>query len=288
MKLCSQCEFIYEDDQEHCDMDGAQLVYEPTLEHVFPNNALQARTELERSGPMLKSSAGGRSSRQTAGAGEAVTESTGQRQLFLSCRLLPPTADSLQQPQTSIARRHGRSNRSRLVLQIAAGFVLAVGGFAAFYATPQLFQTRVHTATNKLETQDSKRETTYLTTAVSDASATADKPQIQSVEMKLSQLSDQPETRQSKRETVPASDKLQTASSKREPAVPPLPGLKPMPRLKPLPTLKPIPRLADRSRSVNTSRKAIVVNTSGGTKKDSRFGSFLKRTGRILTKPFKS
>ncbi len=29
MKLCSQCEFIYEDDQERCDMDGAELVYEP-------------------------------------------------------------------------------------------------------------------------------------------------------------------------------------------------------------------------------------------------------------------
>ena len=51
MKLCSQCEFIYEDDQELCDMDGAQLVYEPTLDHVFPNNALQARTELERQRP---------------------------------------------------------------------------------------------------------------------------------------------------------------------------------------------------------------------------------------------
>jgi hypothetical protein len=29
MKLCSQCEFIYEDDQESCDMDGAELVYQP-------------------------------------------------------------------------------------------------------------------------------------------------------------------------------------------------------------------------------------------------------------------
>jgi hypothetical protein len=31
MKRCSQCEFIYEDDQHLCDMDGHELVYEPTL-----------------------------------------------------------------------------------------------------------------------------------------------------------------------------------------------------------------------------------------------------------------
>src|SRR5262245_60285295 len=31
MKRCSQCEFVYEDDQARCDMDGSDLVYEPTL-----------------------------------------------------------------------------------------------------------------------------------------------------------------------------------------------------------------------------------------------------------------
>ena len=31
MKRCSQCEFVYEDDQALCDMDGGELVYEPTL-----------------------------------------------------------------------------------------------------------------------------------------------------------------------------------------------------------------------------------------------------------------
>jgi len=32
MKRCSQCEFIYEDDQHLCDMDGHELLYEPTLQ----------------------------------------------------------------------------------------------------------------------------------------------------------------------------------------------------------------------------------------------------------------
>ncbi len=31
MKRCSQCDFVYEDDQALCDMDGGELVYEPTL-----------------------------------------------------------------------------------------------------------------------------------------------------------------------------------------------------------------------------------------------------------------
>ena len=30
MKLCPQCDFIYENDQSLCDMDGADLVYDPT------------------------------------------------------------------------------------------------------------------------------------------------------------------------------------------------------------------------------------------------------------------
>ena len=29
MKVCPQCEFIYEDDQRLCDMEGAELVYDP-------------------------------------------------------------------------------------------------------------------------------------------------------------------------------------------------------------------------------------------------------------------
>lgn len=31
MKRCSQCDFVYEDEQGVCDMDGGELVYEPTL-----------------------------------------------------------------------------------------------------------------------------------------------------------------------------------------------------------------------------------------------------------------
>ena len=44
MKRCSQCEFIYEDDQHLCDMDGHELVYEPTIQHAQVS-AAKAATE---------------------------------------------------------------------------------------------------------------------------------------------------------------------------------------------------------------------------------------------------
>ena len=45
MKRCPQCEFIYEDDQSHCDMDGARLTHDA---HPLPK--LQALTTTSTSG----------------------------------------------------------------------------------------------------------------------------------------------------------------------------------------------------------------------------------------------
>jgi len=236
MKLCSQCEFIYEDDQERCDMDGAELVYEPTLEHVFPNNPLTVKTKLDRRGP---------------------------------ARLVIPLS-RLPQAETSIATPAVVVPRKRLPLRIAAVALLATFSFVAFYATPRLFQAKPQSAKSTIETQQPKLETLHPLPVVSGAAAISEKPETK--EMKPS----------------PAANKLENGKSKPETGSPALPGLKPLPRLKPLPTLKPIPRLSDRSQSVTATRKVVVVNTSAGTKKESRFGSFLKKTGRILTKPFKS
>jgi hypothetical protein len=235
MKLCSQCEFIYEDDQELCDMDGAELVYEPTLERVFPNSAVPVNTELERRAP---------------------------------ARLVVPLT-RLPKPENSIARAQVPSSRRRLALQIAAVAVLMAVSFMAFYATPRLFRTKSQTAQNTPEIQKPRVETPVQLPVVSEAAATSEKPEVQETKPEISR----------------SSPKGETGNTKLETAFPPLPGLKPLPRLKPMPKLKPIPRLSERSQSAG--RKAIVVN-SRATKKDSRFGSFLKKTGRMLTKPFKS
>lgn len=234
MKLCSECQFIYEDEQERCDMDGAELVYEPTLEHVFPNSALQTRIDLERSRPA--------------------------RLVIPLSRLSRPLQTSLAQPGT---------NRRRLTLQIAAVAVFAALSFAAFYATPRVLQTKPQTAKSATDTQQPKLAATSAFPIASDVAATAEKPETKEMKPEASSGANKLETRNTKRETVPVVSEL-----------------KPLPRLKPLPTLKPIPKLSDRSGSANANRKSIIVNTN--TKKDSRFGSFLKKTGRILTKPFKS
>ncbi len=49
MKRCSQCDFIYEDDQHLCDMDGHELVYEPTLHALQINAANLAASPSNRS-----------------------------------------------------------------------------------------------------------------------------------------------------------------------------------------------------------------------------------------------
>jgi hypothetical protein len=256
MKLCSQCEFIYEDDQERCDMDGAELVYEPTLEHVFPKSALAAKAPAERPVPT---------------------------------RLIIPLS-GLPQPEAARARPKVFATGKRFTLQIAAVVILAVGAFAAFYAVPRLFENENQTSTSTFATQNPKRETAQLSGVVPAASGISDKPEARNAQLDNSVPSDQLETRNSKLETTPAAAKLKTPNSIPETEIPALPGLKPLPRLKPLPTLKPIPRLAEQSRPGSVNRRAVVVNTKGNAtpKKESRFGSFLKKTGRILTKPFKS
>jgi hypothetical protein len=46
MKLCPDCEFIYEDDQSFCDMDGKELVFDPKP-LSFKENALSHSMQLE-------------------------------------------------------------------------------------------------------------------------------------------------------------------------------------------------------------------------------------------------
>jgi hypothetical protein len=235
MKLCSQCDFIYEDDQERCDMDGAELVYEPTLE-TASQTALKTDSKLQR--PVRAT----------------------------SIIPLPGSPPHLPVPLVAARRRIG--------LQIAAGVTLAVVAFGAYYVSPRLRQTRSQNPTSSIETP----------IAPPVNSESLDK------QVGASAGSIRLEPPGSKHETLLASDNLRTETPKPNTTPPALPGLKPLPRLKPLPTLKPLPRLGDQSRLLTANRKASVVTIkqNTNTKKQSRFGSFLKKTGRILTKPFKS
>ena len=49
MKRCPQCEFIYEDDQSRCDMDGIDLVFDnPTPSLTSPQPAPRAKRNISR------------------------------------------------------------------------------------------------------------------------------------------------------------------------------------------------------------------------------------------------
>ncbi|MFN2500246.1 MAG: hypothetical protein ABR557_14280, partial [Pyrinomonadaceae bacterium] len=164
--------------------------------------------------------------------------------------------------------------RRRVALSIAAALVLAVIAFAAFYfARP--FQTKAQTSAKAVET---RANTDRLATSYAEGELRA---------LDAAVPAERPETPNSNPETSSLSDKPQTPPLKLEASLPALPGVKPLPRLKPLPTLKPLPRLQDQNRSLRASRKAAVVKEKANAKKDSRFGYFLKKTRRIITKPFK-
>lgn len=49
MKVCSQCEFIYEDDQGVCDMDGAALIYDPAPRALSQGVAGKSRNPVSKS-----------------------------------------------------------------------------------------------------------------------------------------------------------------------------------------------------------------------------------------------
>ena len=230
MKLCTQCQFIYEDDQERCDMDGAELIYEPTLEHVFPGKAFETTAESQRP--------------------EAFS------------LLIPLTTAPLSENSPASS---ALNTSKRVVWQIAAVVLIAVVAFLGLYAVRSAGRFKAQPSTSVVETQPSK---SLLEPVVSAAA-----------------IADDPAAKLAKPEPSPSPGKVETKNAASEPAFPPLPGLKPLPRLKPLPTLKPIPRLADQNASMNRNRKSGVetAKPKAEPKKESRLGSFLKKTGRVLT-----
>ncbi len=223
MQVCLQCQFIYEDDQERCDMDGSELVYEPTLEHAFPTaGRLPERTKL----------------------------------------IIPIKSGVLtrldQVPTVATTRPR------RIAWQIAAAIVAAGVAFLAFYAARSLVGSRPR-APLRVSTEN------FASVSAAVAAVAPNDPVIENDPVDL-----------------PSPNKPKTLAAVREAPVAALPGLPPLPRLKPLPGLKPIPRLADQSRAMNANHKSVLLTAKPkSANKESRLGSFLKKTGRALKKPFK-
>lgn len=120
MKLCPQCEFIYEDDQTFCDMDGKELVYDPSpLAFAAAVPAGVAQLSHAQTSAAVKRSA------------EFPTLELNPA-LDLARDALPPAPVVLSKAQTS------RRNSKSLTLVVLAAVVLVVLLFVVYYARPYL------------------------------------------------------------------------------------------------------------------------------------------------------
>jgi hypothetical protein len=242
MKLCPKCDFIYEDDQGFCDMDGKELVYEPTL--------------------------------QTPSQGAAIGGSLE----------LVPLSNSLQPPGFEAAPRIFGIHRS-LGLVIAAGLLLAIMLVAAVWISRHSFSSRRALSYNS-ESQNAKPGTSYPASEVNKVAP----PAVPLQSSANQQAGDESSSNagSNNRGVITLADSKTPVSRPSASPIKALPGIKPLPRLEPLPRLRPLPRLQEQKRPAGPSAKSSSTNSGNvNTKKESGVTSFLKKTGRILKKPFK-
>jgi hypothetical protein len=254
MKLCPQCEFIYENDQRFCDMDGEVLVYDSRA-GVFP---------------------------------DPVPAVSGARPIKLRPRIV--------------------------VMAVVAG--LALSGLLSFAYHASSAGSKFVSRSRKPEVQETipPLQIAPLLQNVLSSPAT-NQPQSpanpeaasESDGVDADELTDKPGSQSSRRQGMPkGTDSTLKAHNSRltiTRRLPPLAQLAQLPQLPPperLPAAKleakmpssttaPTQSLPGQKLAV-TSQKALVVEVKparDNVNKQSRLGSFLKKTGRILKKPFK-
>lgn len=248
MKLCPQCEFLYEDDQIFCDMDGEGLVYDIRAA-VLPGVAPEAPGTGPKGSPL-------RTMVVAVVAGLLLATLLSLVYYASARSLRAGSASPGKQPETS---RSGQS------------------------ATAPLDNTSTQPPASPAQSPvnpDADSES---------PSVSADQPANQSVAQAASKA---------RANTMSASDNRLMISKR----VPPLPQLNPIPQLLPpqrLAAAKPtatVP-LTTMSGKVKTSyqtttetnQKSVIVEVKPASRnptRRSKVGAFLKKTGRILKKPF--
>lgn len=219
MKRCPHCEFIYDDDQSLCDMDGKQLVHDSAL------------TALTR------------------------------------------TSSGTLQP-----------SRVHLLKRILLVTGVAVSSFAAllslaYYAPSQFAQSDPSYAPPAARMgparEIGKSEEPIVNARPVDEISTP----VDVGESEYTVSTDQSRTAGRTDRTSGVDKRLSIARN-----LPPLPRVPPLPRLA---AAKVEQRKLATSRSSKTAVTRDQVGASVVPKKDSKLGSFLKKTGRIIKKPFK-
>lgn len=254
MKLCPQCEFLYEDDQVFCDMDGESLVHD--------------------------------------GRSEAFSDAA----------------------PAVIAASPKHSRRRIIFVTMIAGVLFSALLFFVYYASSHSFDSDLASRNRKPEanvlqqnpaahvdnsgTQSVASPSESLLAKPSESpSVSADEPAGQSEPAAIQTTSQT--TSKAKNNTSNANDSRLMISKQ----VPPLPQLNPLPRLLPpqrLSAAKPTAtsaasRISGKQKVTNqttteTSQKSLIVEVKPAGRnatKRSKVGAFFKKTGRMLTKPFK-
>ncbi|MEK6280715.1 MAG: hypothetical protein AABN95_10215 [Acidobacteriota bacterium] len=231
MKRCPNCEFIYEDHQSLCDMDGQTLVHD----HAF----------------------------------------------------------SVQKPRIS-AERHIASTSSLkgITLPACAGLLLAAVVFVGHYASSNSLNAKTDSGSAQSAAQGFDLNSPVQNNPSSFLEPTGAAAALESA---APQPPESETTANASPATQPGQDSDKAAyahfeaRNERFPiarSVPPLPRLRPLPRL---PNAKPLERKPNSAGIVRpaTNSTQQKAKSATPTKKDSKLGSFLKKTGRVLTKPFR-
>ncbi len=254
MKLCPQCQFIYEDDQNLCDMDGKALVYD-NRPGVFPDT-LPAVTGRKRPNAQLK---------------------------------------------------------FRVVPAVAA-FVFPALLCLAYYASAPLWDSKPTSPSLKAETSETSSppqiaplQNNFSSPTAAQSSQSPINPPVAPESGSVS-AHELPETTAQQSASVPVVTKPTDGMKTEDNSLgisrhlQPLPGLTPLPRLasprrlpaakseqKPGSTTTPRKQALTNQKAARGSQTALIVEVKPAmteATKRSKVVGFLKRTGRLLKKPF--
>jgi hypothetical protein len=246
MKLCPQCDFIYEDDQTVCDMDGKALVFEPTLTAFSGNSAVEQTVPVKHAGfPRFRRLA------VAAMAGLALGATV------VLCYYVVTDGDTYANAGTAPTSTSNPivPGPKKSASPAALATPLAYGS-SPFAVDPG--SADPHTAKADL-TSDADQQPHQHAVSSADGSVMAS--------------------------ISPEGAVTQAATAKASPSL----SISALPRVAPLPTLKPLRKLE----SPKAARRTVIATASQTParmkqNKESRFGSFIKKTAQILKKPFKS
>jgi hypothetical protein len=213
MKRCPQCEFIYEDEQINCDMDGTILAFDASVAAANAVNRSQLRT---------------------------------------------------------------------FALPAIVGTMLAALLFVAFYASPLMF------ASPDVRSRAPEVQTSPTSKPSPEPAATKPAKDQPSPSPSAEVASDE---RRAEAVAIPTNDReaAKTNHTNSRAADSRLTIRRGVPALPRVPSLRRLPpaRVGAPASSPQTTRHREVQHAHGDSKRPSKVGSFLKKTGRIIKKPFK-